>query len=126
MLVGPLLGLAEAVLALDLDVVEKRCSRANRTTLARASITATATTGTVTLPLTVSLCQSDPTSGQCISSIASSVTTTINANATPTFGIFATASDGVPLVPKTNRIFAEFSGANGVVRGSTSVAVETE
>ena len=50
----------------------------------------------------------------------------INANATPTFGIFATASDGVPLVPKTNRIFAEFSGANGVVRGSTSVAVETE
>jgi hypothetical protein len=93
---------------------------------ASASITATATTGAVTLPLTVSLCQTDPTSGQCISSIASSVTTTIKANTTPTFGIFATASDGVPLVPKTNRIFAEFSGANGVVRGSTSVAVETE
>jgi hypothetical protein len=47
-------------------------------------------------------------------------------SATPTVAIFATASGGVPFVPQTNRIFVEFSDANEVVRGSTSVAVETQ
>ena len=90
---------------------------------ASAQITATATTGAATLPLAISLCQTNPMSGVCISSIGSTVTTTINANATP---IFATASGSVPFVPQTNRIFVEFSDANEVVRGSTSVAVETQ
>jgi len=93
---------------------------------ASASITATATTGAATLPLSISLCQTDPMSGQCISSIGSSVTTTIDANAIPTFAIFATASGAVSFLPQTNRIFVEFSDANEVVRGSTSVAVETQ
>jgi hypothetical protein len=89
-------------------------------------VTATANTGSATLPLAISLCQTNPASGQCISSIGSTVTTTINANATPTFAIFATASGSVPFVPQTNRIFVEFSDAGGTVRGSTSVAVETQ
>jgi hypothetical protein len=93
---------------------------------ASAAITATANTGSATLPLAISLCQTDPASGQCISAIGPSVTFTINANATPTFGIFATASAGVPFVPQTNRIFVEFSDAGRVVRGSTRVAVETQ
>jgi hypothetical protein len=93
---------------------------------ASASITGTANTGSASLPLTITLCQTDPTSGQCLSPPASSVTTTINANATPTFGIFATASNKVPFDPANNRIFVEFSDANEVVRGSTSVAVETQ
>jgi len=93
---------------------------------ASGSITATATTGAATLPLAISLCQTDPTSGQCISTVGPSVTTTINANATPTFAIFATASGAVPFDPAHNRIFVEFSDANAVVRGSTSVAVETQ
>jgi hypothetical protein len=93
---------------------------------ASASITATANTGAATLPLAISLCQTNPMSGQCFSSIGSSVTTTINSNATPTFAIFATASGSVPFVPQSNRIFVEFSDAKQVVRGSTSVAVETQ
>jgi hypothetical protein len=93
---------------------------------ASASISATANTGAVTLPLTITVCQTNPMTGQCISSIGPSVTTTINANATATVAIFATASGAVPFVPQTNRIFVEFSDANGVVRGSTSVAVETQ
>jgi hypothetical protein len=91
---------------------------------ASAQITATASTGAATLPLAISLCQTNPTSGQCISSIGSTVTTAINA--TPTFAIFATASGSVPFAPQTNRIFVQFSDAGGVVRGSTSVAVETQ
>jgi hypothetical protein len=93
---------------------------------ASAQITATASTGAATLPLAIGLCQTNPMSGQCISSIGSTVTTAINANATPTFAIFATASGSVPFVPQTNRIFVQFSDAGGVVRGSTSVAVETQ
>jgi len=89
-------------------------------------ITAIAGTGGVTLPLTISLCQTNPMTGQCTSSVGSSVTTTINANATPTFAIFATASGVVPFAPQTNRIFVGFSDAGGTVRGSTSVAVETQ
>ena len=93
---------------------------------ASASITATANTDAATLPLAISLCQTNPMTGQCTSSVGPSVTTTINANATPTFAIFATASGAVPFVPQTNRIFVEFSDAGGTVRGSTSVAVETQ
>jgi hypothetical protein len=93
---------------------------------ATASITATANTGAASLPLAISLCQTDPASGQCSSSVGPSVTTTINAGATPTFAIFATASGSVPFLPQTNRIFVEFADAGGVVRGSTSVAVATQ
>jgi hypothetical protein len=93
---------------------------------ASAAITATANTGSATLPLAISLCQTNPTSGQCLASPASRVTTTINANATPTFAIFATASGAVPFSPATNRIFVEFIDANAAVRGSTSVAVQTQ
>jgi enamine deaminase RidA (YjgF/YER057c/UK114 family) len=93
---------------------------------ATAQITATANTGAATLPLAISLCQTNPMTGQCTSSIGPSVTTTINANATPTFAIFATVSGQVPFVPQTNRIFVGFSDATGTVRGSTSVAVQTQ
>jgi hypothetical protein len=54
------------------------------------------------------------------------VTFTINANATPTVAIFATASDAVPFEPANNRIFVTFNDAGGVVRGSTNVAVEAQ
>ena len=50
----------------------------------------------------------------------------VNANATPTFGIFATATGSVPFDPANNRIFVQFGDEGGVVRGSTSVAVETQ
>jgi virginiamycin B lyase len=93
---------------------------------ASAQITATANTGAATLPLAISLCQTDPQSGQCISAIGPSVAFTINANTTPTVAIFATASGDVPFVPQTNRIFVEFSDGTGAVRGSTSLAVETQ
>jgi hypothetical protein len=93
---------------------------------AGAVITATANTGAVSLPLALSICQTNLATGQCLGTAASSAATTINANATPTFAIFATATDSVPFLPATNRIFVEFSDANEIVRGSTSVAVETQ
>jgi hypothetical protein len=92
---------------------------------APAVITATANTGAVSLPLALSICQTDPATGQCLGAAAASAATVINANATPTFAIFATATGSLPFLPSTNRIFVAFSDANGIVRGSTSVAVAT-
>ena len=93
---------------------------------ASGSITASADTGSATLPVNISLCQTDPATGQCISAIGSSVTTQINANATPTFGIFVQGTGNVPFDPATNRIFVRFKDGGGVTRGATSVAVRTQ
>jgi streptogramin lyase len=95
---------------------------------ARAVITATANTGSATLPVTVLLCESNPSTGQCLApceSFCPSVTRTIDSNATPTFSIFVFGSGQVPFLPATNRIVVQFADANGAVRGSTSVAVQT-
>ena len=93
---------------------------------ATAIITASADTGSVSLPVNISLCQTNPANGQCISAIGSSVTTTINANATPTFGIFVQGSGNVPFDPAANRIFVRFKDGGNVTRGSTTVAVRTQ
>jgi glucose/arabinose dehydrogenase len=89
-------------------------------------ISASGDTGATSLPLTVGLCETNPATGQCISGIGSTVTTTINANATPTFGIFVQGNGNVPFDPALNRIFVRFRDSGGVTRGSTSVAVRTQ
>jgi hypothetical protein len=90
------------------------------------AITVTPNTGAISLPLVISICQTNPTTSQCLGAAGSSVSTIINANATPTFAIFAAATGHVPFVPQANRIFVEFSDADEIVRGSTSVAVATQ
>jgi hypothetical protein len=93
---------------------------------ASGTITASADTGSATLPVNISLCQTNPGTGQCISTIGPTVTTTINAGATPTFGIFVQGTGNVPFDPAGNRIFVRFKDGGGVTRGSTSVAVRTQ
>jgi hypothetical protein len=93
---------------------------------ASSSITATTDTASASLPLALTLCQTNPSSGQCMAPPSTSVTTTIAANATPTFGIFGAVSATIPFAPANSRIFVQFADQNGVVRGSTSVAVETQ
>jgi hypothetical protein len=89
------------------------------------TITASADTGTASLAVTLSICESNPATGECLSAPAASVTTLINAGATPTFSIFVTGTGTVPFDPASNRIFVRFRDAGGVTRGSTSVAVQT-
>jgi hypothetical protein len=91
-----------------------------------ATITATANTGTANLPVTLLVCQTNPTSGACLAAPTPTVTTDIQPNATPTFGIFVTGSAAVPDSPGVNRAFVTFTDANGVLRGETSVAVRTQ
>ena len=90
------------------------------------TITASADTGAATLPVALSICESIPATGACLAAPASSVTTPINAGATPTFSIFVTGTGTVPFDPAGNRIFVRFKDAGGVTRGSTSVAVRTQ
>ena len=88
-------------------------------------ITARPDTGSVLLPVDLFICETNPSTGACLSSPAASVTTTINAGATPTFTIFVNGNQFVPFDPANNRVFVRFQDAGGVTRGSTSVAVET-
>ncbi len=88
-------------------------------------ITGTANTRSACLPVTIAICQTNPTTRACLQSPSPSVTATVNANATSTFGIFAISNGAVPFSLGTSRVFVQFSDAGGVVRGATSVAVTT-
>jgi hypothetical protein len=91
-----------------------------------ASITASANTGTASLPVSLRLCQTNPTTGACLATPASTVTMTIAANATPTFGIFVTGNATVADSPGANRVFVQFTDTSGVLRGETSVTVRMQ
>lgn len=92
-----------------------------------ADIVASADTGSASLPLSISLCQTNPATGACTSATGPQVTTTIGPNATPTFAIFVQGLGGnVPFSPAVNRIFVRFKEPGGAVRGATSVAVRTQ
>jgi hypothetical protein len=90
------------------------------------SITVGANTGSATLPLTITMCQTNPSTGQCLQTPSATVATSIANKATPTFGIFVAASTQVPLDPANSRIFVTFTDSGGAVRGETSVAVTTQ
>ena len=87
------------------------------------SLTVSADTGSATLPVGITLCQTNPATSVCLASPTPTVATQINANATPTFGIFVAGTGTVPFDPANNRVFVRFKDAGGVTRGSTSVAV---
>jgi hypothetical protein len=93
---------------------------------ATATIMTTANSGPANLPLAISICQTHPLTGQCLTPAGSRVTTMIAGSSTPTFSIFVTAIGDVPFLPAINRIFVEFTDANEVIRGATSVAVQTQ
>jgi len=93
---------------------------------AGGTITATANSGSATLPLAITLCETNPATSGCITPIGSSATVTINPNDTPTFAIFGQASGAIQFDPANSRIFVQFTDSGNAVRGETSVAVETQ
>jgi hypothetical protein len=92
------------------------------------SITAQAIASPPSLPLILNVCQTDSNSGACINPTtpAGSATVTIGPGETPTFAVFATATDTIPLDPANSRIFVEFRDAGNILRGSTSTAVSSD
>jgi streptogramin lyase len=88
----------------------------------------TANTGIAKLPLDITLCFTDPTSGACLQPPTPSLTWNPAAGATATLSVFVTATGPIPLLPIVNRVFvtADYTGAPAPARGSTSVAVEAQ
>ena len=86
------------------------------------TITASATG---TAGVSVQICETNPTTGACISAVGPTVTTSIAADATPTFAFFVTGSGNVPFDPANNRVSVVFTDASGITRGATSVAMRT-
>jgi hypothetical protein len=92
---------------------------------ASGTITVLADTGSVSLPVTMALCQTTPSTGQCLSSSGPTVTTPINSGETPTFAVFVQGSVAIPFDPTHHRVFIRFQDSGGMTRGATSVAVWT-
>lgn len=90
---------------------------------AGASITVSADTGGASPPVDIALCPRNPATSACRVPPAATATMQIDANATPTFGIFLAAKGTIPFDPATNRIYVRFKEASGLTRDSTSVAI---
>lgn len=75
----------------------------------------------------VGLCETDANTGACLGGSApqSEVLLNVDADATPTFSVFAQASEDIVLDPARNRVFVRFYDALGAVVGSSSVAITT-
>jgi hypothetical protein len=94
-----------------------------------SAITVAADTGSASLPVTLTLCETNPATGQCLQAPAGSVTTTIANGATPTFAIFVRGNaSAVAFNPAANRVFVRFREGSivGTVRGATGVAARTQ
>jgi hypothetical protein len=89
------------------------------------NITVGAGTGGVSVPVTITLCETHPVIGDCLAPPAASVTRTINPGETPTFGFFVVGHGLVAFDPAVNRVFVRFQ-EGGVTRGATSVAARTK
>jgi Matrixin len=92
---------------------------------AAGSIVAAADTGGTALPLTLTVCQTDPATGACAAPAGPTASVQIGANATLTFSVFVRADGQVSFDPAVNRVFLWFRDSTGAVRGATSVAVRT-
>jgi hypothetical protein len=93
---------------------------------ASGQITASADTGGVALPVTLSICQTNPVNAQCVTPLGPTATVQINAGQTPTFAVFAQGNGIVPFNPALNRVFVRFNDAGSVTRGATSAALRTQ
>ena len=88
-------------------------------------ITASAVPST-DLPISLSICETNPDTAACVIGPASSVASMVNPDDTPTYSIFVIGEGIVRSDLANNRIIVEFKDASDVVRGSTSVAVRTQ
>ena len=91
-----------------------------------APITVSVDTGGAVLPVTATLCETDPATSQCLATPTAALTLDFAADAAPTFSVFAQANSAMPFAPATSRLFVRFEDASGGTHGSTSVAVDTK
>ncbi len=93
---------------------------------ATSQITVSVDTGAASLPLTATLCQSNPSTGACLATPSTAVTLSDAAGAAPTFSVFLQANGAIPFAPATSRVFLRFKDPAGGLHGATSVAVRAK
>jgi len=91
---------------------------------ATGTITVSADTGAVSLPLTLTACETD-SAGNCVASPSPAVTVTYAGATNKSFKFFAQASGAIAFSPAVNRVFVRLRSSDGVQRGATSAAVCT-
>lgn len=91
---------------------------------AAGTLNVSADTGDATLPVVITLCETNPVSGVCLAPPTTDLDRAMTANETATFGVFVEAQGVVSFDPATNRVFVRFRDS-GQIRGSTSVAART-
>jgi hypothetical protein len=112
------------------DFHQVACSGANAFAVALSNvgaaatgdITAIASTGSATLPLVISIQETDPGTGAII---GDHILQSVGAGENRTVAVFVTFNGCVNFDPAANRIFIEFRDASNNVVGSTSTAVST-
>ena len=88
-------------------------------------IVKTTTGSNPNLPVQVTLCQTNPSSGQCLAAPGPTVTVAPFANgASPVFSVFVTATAAIASNP-SNQIDVLFTSPGGTILGSASVLVVT-
>ncbi len=94
---------------------------------AGGDITASADDNGRDLPLALTICRTNPSTGACTvpAQAAGAAISAIGANEIATFAVFVRATGAVPFDPANNRLFLRLRSADGVTRGATSVAVRT-
>lgn len=89
---------------------------------ATGDITVSANTGSVTLPVSVSIQETDPGTGAII---GDNILQSVGAGVNRTVAVFVTFNGCINFDPAANRIFIEFRDASNNIVGSTSTAVST-
>lgn len=89
---------------------------------ATGDITALANTGAASLPLTISISETDPGTGTII---GDNILEDVEASENRTVAVFVTFNGCIGFDPALNRIFIEFRDASNNIVGSTSTAVST-
>lgn len=90
------------------------------------TVTVRPDTGGQSLPVQLSVCQTNAVTGECLQTPAPTVDVTMLTGATPTFSVFSQASAAVANDAAINRVFVRFTDSGDVVRGGTSVAIANE
>jgi murein DD-endopeptidase MepM/ murein hydrolase activator NlpD len=75
---------------------------------------------------TLTVCQTDPGTGACLGARSASLTRSFAAGETASFAVYARSTGAIGFDPAGTRLFVEIEDADGVSRGSTSVAVRTD
>lgn len=90
------------------------------------NLTARARPSHASTPVTITVCETNPSTGVCKASPSASVSRSVAASENATWAAFATATGPIAQDAAHNRLVFEFIDDSGVIRGSTSTALTTQ